>query len=315
MNEQGKNNQKKLVNKANTKYFSTRIALGLLDSNPKSSLGKAYRITTKCNEDLLYDDETQKLKSFYCKNRWCRTCNRIRTANLINGYLPILDEMKDPQFVTLTAPTVHKKRLKERIKSFEGTWRTIMGQVRNEKKSKNPLFSDFKGIRKMECTLRPQDYYHYHYHVVIDGKTQADWLIDQWLKRIPSAEMGGQDVRPADKKSLKELFKYFTKLTAKDEGLFQTKERYIGQFQRLDYLFRTLKGKRVYQAFGGVKKISEDIDEQLEQRIERPQGFEGKQWTWIGTTWESELKEILCDYVPSKATLQLLKYAPLQEGE
>ena len=71
-----------------------------------------------CAETIM-TDEIGKVTTTYCKNRWCQTCNRIRTARLINGYLPQIKELFQPVFVTVTLPTVGGKELKPRIEEME----------------------------------------------------------------------------------------------------------------------------------------------------------------------------------------------------
>lgn len=160
--------------------------------------------------------------------------------------------MKDPYFVTLTAPTVTADKLKQRVKDFAKSWRLI-NQSRYWKIYKP------NGIRKAECTLRPLGHYHYHYHVIIDGREHAEWLISQWLKRNLDSDIKAQDMRAVKRGEYIELFKYFTKLISTDKS--SVKERRYIDFERLDTIFSTLKGSRVYQPFGNIKLIKEEIDE------------------------------------------------------
>lgn len=303
----------KLLKKARAKYMSVRLALGLIELNADSILRKAYANTYYCANLFAFDEGKGHLKTKYCKNRWCLVCQRIRVANMIHGYEAQLSALDEPYFVTLTAPTVLERGLRARINKFQEIWRAIQMNVKGLKKTKTASFTEFKGIRKAECTLRPQGYYHFHYHVIINGKEQAEWLIDQWQKRVKTASMKAQDMRRADKRSMIEIFKYFTKLTAKDEGIFPTKDRYIAQFKRLDVVFRALRGKRVYAPFGGIKRISEEMEESLIPHLERPKGLFGEFWRWQEKTWVSEHGEILVDYEPSKTIENLMKYTPTTE--
>jgi hypothetical protein len=69
-----------------------------------SPLQKSYINTFFCcSKFYLFVDN---LFSSYCKNRWCLTCNRIKTGGLINKYGSALHSMADPFFVTLTIPNV-----------------------------------------------------------------------------------------------------------------------------------------------------------------------------------------------------------------
>ena len=160
--------------------------------------------------------------------------------------------MAEPYFVTLTGPTVPAGRLKKRIKEFAGEW-SLMTKTRYWGAHKP------SGIRKAECTLRPDGQYHYHYHVIIDGREHAEWLIAQWLVRIKGSSIKAQDMRPVRQGEYLEIFKYFTKLISTDKSA--GKERRYIDFERLNVVFSTLRGTRVYQPFGGIKPVREEIDE------------------------------------------------------
>ncbi len=91
-----------LQKKARHVYFSKRLARNL--SELDSPLHDQYRNTvTSC---CTYGEQVgNKIKFKYCNARWCTTCNRVRTAKLINGYLPVINQMSDAYFVTLTDGT------------------------------------------------------------------------------------------------------------------------------------------------------------------------------------------------------------------
>lgn len=233
------------------KHFGYCLSCHLYYKNEHSSIRKSYQNTMCCASVLM---PTEKgLRAKYCKNRWCPTCQSIRIAKLICGYASQLDEMRDPYFVTLTGPTVPAELLNKRIKEFSGAWSLM---------TKTKYWGAHKpnGIRKAECTLRPEGQYHYHYHVIIDGRENAEWLINQWLKRIKGSNIKAQDMRQVRPGEYIEIFKYFTKLISTDK-LAGKEHRYI-DFERLNVVFETLRGTRVYQPFGGIKAMSEEIDEE-----------------------------------------------------
>lgn len=239
-----------LMKKQWSKYVSKGIALSLMNYNPDSKLFKSYKNSTYCAETLL-TNEVGKVGTTYCKNRWCLTCNRIKTARLINAYLPQLEELFQPVFVTLTLPTVQGAELSKRIKEMEKEWRLI---YKNSKKAKyKKSHSTFKGIRKAECTIRPNGFYHYHFHLILDNWSQAEWLVGEWLKRFPKADEKAQDIRFANEFAFRELFKYAFKSEVKTSNKTNA--------SRYDLVFRALRGKRTYQAFGGIKAIEEDFDD------------------------------------------------------
>jgi len=267
-----------------------------------SPLHKAYTNTVFCN-DTLKKNNNGHLTGSYCKNRWCLVCNSNRIGKLIHEYNPILQKIEDKYFVTLTTQTVEGKSLKKRIGDMGKVWRVISSNNNNYKYIKT-----FNGIRKLEVTPRPGQRFHPHYHLIIEGKEAAEWLIDQWLKRWGRlANKKAQDMRLADDRSVNELFKYFTKMTMKmgdrdlSGNLFVTKDRQgqrvFSHSEDLDVIFRAIKGKRVFQSFGNVRKVSEEVDEK--EKIVLPGGKEGEIWKWVTDDWISEFGECLTNYKPT----------------
>lgn len=256
-----------------SKYVSKGISLSLMHFNPKSKLFKAYKNTSYCAE-VLATDENGKLTTTYCKNRWCQTCNRIKTALMINGYMPQIKELFQPVFVTLTLPTCNGSEITNRISEMEKVWSVIL------RKSKRPTYTKknniFKGVRKAEITIRPNDKYHYHFHFIIDGWAEGEWLISEWLKKFPEANRKAQDLRFIDEFGKFEIFKYAIKSEVKTDN--QNAKRY-------DLVFNALRAKRTFSAFGGIKKIEEEFNEEdlkanviLENQIEQV-------FKWVGSDW------------------------------
>lgn len=285
---------KTLQKKAKKKYLSKGIAYHLYYETD-SSLKKSYQNSMYC-ADVLAPNKTQtKLTAKYCKNRWCPLCSSIRIAMLINGYAPQLKELSEPYFVTLTAPTVPAELLPERIKEFGKAFRQITKSYLSRKMG-------MKGIRKAECTIRPQDLYHYHFHIIIDKRVNAEHLVKRWLEIVPGALPQSQDLRPADEGSFIELFKYFTKLVVKNE---RTGIREIVDYKRLDIIFQALRGLRTFQPFGGLNPVTEDIDEEeLEANILISADSIFK---WIMNDWVNlDTGECLTGYEPSQSLKRLI---------
>lgn len=263
-----------LMKKQWSKYVSKGIALSLMHYNPKSEIFKSYKNSTYCAETLL-TNEVGKIHTTYCKNRWCLTCNRIKTARLINAYLPQLEQLFQPVFVTITLPTVPGEELPERIAEMEKTWRRIYkNSTEIAYKKKNNLF---KGIRKAECTIRPNGMYHYHFHFILNDWAQAEWLVSQWLKRFPEADRKAQDIRFANEFAFRELFKYAFKAEVKSNNKTNAK--------RYDLVFSALRGKRTYQAFGGIKAIEEDFNEEDLTNGIVLEGMYNKIFKWCVDDW------------------------------
>ena len=152
----------------------------------------------------------------------------------------------------------------------------------------------FKGLRKLECTYNfKKDNYHPHYHIVISGKQNAVDLVNDWLYRYPESNRGGQDIREANRGSLRELFKYFTKVVTRSAK--GSKNEYNVHISALDKINQSFYGKRVFQGFGGVKSKSEEIEEI--SSLELHKLFEGGifEWEQDVSDWVSEYGELLTD--------------------
>ena len=279
-----------LKRKAKNQYFSKMLAQNL--TKLESPLNKGYRRTLFDCGGLIIQ-EGQKLTSKYCNARWCNTCNRIRTAKLLNGYKKPLETFADPYFVTLTIPNVSESELKDAIKLMLRSFQLI---VRSRRR-----LTIINGIRKLECTINAEsDTYHPHFHVLIDGEANAQYLISEWLKRYELAESWCQDMRAADKGSLSELFKYTTKIVSKTKnGDFNI---YI---RKLDVIFNAMYKLRTFQPFGNVRMVTEDIDE-LKSDTYDIEFKETEIYLWGFSDWYSMSEGLpLTEYVPSTAMIKL----------
>jgi hypothetical protein len=282
--------QQRLQNRARSKAITCSVVFRLTPL--QSPLNKSYWSTFYCSSTILQDG--RKIRSEYCNQRWCLVCNRIRTAKLMHGYLPAIDKLKDPYLVTLTRTNVKASSLKATIELMQRDFvkcKALLGK-RGYK---------LVGIRKVECTYNPEeDTYHPHFHLIIEGKENGQFLIEQWLlKNKGRASIIGQDARPLTDPI--ELFKYFTKLLTKD-----------GQFipEAMDRTFRAMKGKRVFQPFGGIKKQSEEVEteEATDCDWKDPQT---EIWTFqsVGkfSDWYNANGEALSEVELTNETMELIK--------
>jgi len=277
-----------LEKKAGNVYFSKRLALGL--SELDSPLHDQYLNTvTSC---CTYGEQVgKKLKFKYCNARWCTTCNRVRTGRLINGYLPSVQKMVEPYFVTLTRVSVIGTELKNEIESINKLFSSIIKSIRRKGIVCN-------GIRKLECTYSDKrNDFHPHFHVIVDGYDLAKMMVDKWLQRCEEqnikADKKAQDIRKADVFSTKELFKYTTKLVT------QTKEDRVLFLPALDVIFQSMYGKRTFQPFGNVRMVKEDIEEIQSQEYDI-EPVESAIYVWRGNDWFDMLTGLpLSYYQPS----------------
>ena len=234
-----------------SKYLTRQIVLPLI--NLHTDMERSYWTAFRCGNTMI--QQGQKLITTYCKHRACITCNRIRTAQLINGYYPQLKEFDYPQFVTLTRPNVRAYELRAEIESMIKIFSLIM------RKAKRIGLSN-SALRKIECTYNVRaNTFNPHIHVISSNKELSTFILNEWLKRNKNASKRAQDIREADGNSTKELFKYFTKLVHMKYDERMNKSNITVQPYALDRILSAIKGKRTFQTYGSLRLVSEDIEE------------------------------------------------------
>lgn len=245
----------KLSSRTKLKGLSQYIAYSLYYCNPISTLRKSYQNSVYCQDILTVTDGV--LRSTYCKNRWCPSCNRIRTANYITRYLPVLESQSELYFLTLTRPNVVVSDLRAEIKELLRLYRCITHGDRTIAKlikSTNTI-----GLRKLECTYNAQrDDYHPHLHLLVSSKIVSEAIVSKWLKLSPMANRDAQCIKPVTELTggVKELFKYFTKLLARDKS-----GRVYFDAVHMDAIFTACVGVRVFGGLGSIKFVDSDVDE------------------------------------------------------
>lgn len=148
---------KNLTKKARAKFLSWSLNRELLKCD-KSPIYSQYKISANCAQ--LIQTKGTKLITAYCGYRWCLVCNRIRTAKLIDKYAPMLAEMPDPVFITLTLKSItDADKLRPLVRRFVVTINKIFDRLR-----KHGI--KFQGFRKLEITHGAAGF-HPHLHLLV----------------------------------------------------------------------------------------------------------------------------------------------------
>lgn len=263
--------------KQENKTLSDHVAYSLLsvvdENNP---MFKAYARTLACSREITL--ENGAATTVYCGNRWCLTCNRIRTAVNIDGYYKPVKAMEKPQFVTLTFKAIPSSEIIEKIQDPFDAWRSVMRAARYKYKKTESIEYKLSGVRKVEANYNPdKDWFNVHFHVIIDRESSAQYLVEQWMKFIQKkgyeAVRTAQDVRPVAQSAdaLKEMFKYVTKVFSgigEKRSKKQTEAEYCEEYQKLSFypeamhlFYSAMRNKRTIQPFGGVAKVNDEVDE------------------------------------------------------
>jgi len=139
--------------------------------------------------------------------------------------------------------------------------------------------------------------YHPHYHIIIDGKVTAYNLRESKLKKNPDYKIyWGQDVRQANEKSVKELFKYFTKIYSPPKDV-KTEDFEIN-YEAIDNMVTAIYRKRIFQPIG-FKLLNLNEQEKPEKLKKNPYAIymnDLKDWVNINTG------ELLTGYKPNEKT-------------
>ena len=270
-----------------------------------SPLKKYYQRAFYCSSIL--QQQGQSVSSKYCNCRTCVTCNGIRTASYIAGYGEQVLKFAQPQFLTLTAPTVQcfdADTLRHFIDAREYIWRKIYENARVNGKGIIKLV----GLKAMEITARPDDHYHIHFHFILDGYENALWIKSQWLNHYTTALEYLQVIKPITSKGgLLEVFKYGTKFIDKEK--IQVNGKTITGYKkvesrRTDLIIQALRRKRLISTFGGVRRVKdENVNEIVEEtKIEALKAVEYDTWEWLNDVdWFSvSTGEKFSSFVPSK---------------
>ena len=279
--------RKPLEKRAKSKHFTNKLAVQLAEL--RNEREQYYRNAFYCNHILT--QVGNKITGKYCKTRICNTCNRIRMANLIEGYDSVLSKYNDLQFVTLTVPNCPGEELPATIVKMQRTFTRIVDRLR--KRGIKP-----SGLRKLEITYNSsKSNYHPHYHLVVSGVNVASMILTEWLISNPNASEKAQDIRAVTNDSLKELFKYTAKVVTTING----KQTIV--LKAVDTIIAALHGRRIIQPFGEIRKeVSEDIEEtfELDADVYDIPYYELMSWMWTGEDWCNEYGELLTGYTPSQ---------------
>jgi diadenosine tetraphosphate (Ap4A) HIT family hydrolase len=265
-----------LTRKAHGKTITQNYIYKLLAGNPLSPLRNSYLNSLSCQSRLI--QVNGRICTTYCNYRWCSNCNRIRTAKLINNYSDELRIFIEPQFVTLTPPNCHAEELRKTIKKMQEQLKLIFRDAKERKGFK------IKAFRKIEVTVNMsrkkagETEMHPHFHLIVQGRALAEFIKNQWLKRMPDTDEKGQKIVAAGAGYEKELFKYFTKMSASKSKT--NKLDYI-EVDSLDAVFQAMTRLRVFQPIG-FKKVAEELNpyELQRQQYDLPEPEQDQVYTW-----------------------------------
>lgn len=269
--ETSKSFEGKILKRNKLKYFGYHLAGMLFYGNPTSSLLKSYQNSFYCCNGIEVTADGMAI-SMNCKNRWCPICQRNKMGMMINAYADRLKLEKELWFITLTRPNVTAEELKKEISRYQELWR----QIANTSEYRKAMKQGVIGIRKIECTFHGKQFlkdgspdplfntYHPHFHLLVSSEELAKFILFQWLLLNPCSNEKAQKCEKVNSDGgILEIFKYFTKLIAKDSS----GKRFFDAVH-MDVIFRSLHGRKVYFRLGqgkvwGVAEVTEEDEDQV----------------------------------------------------
>jgi hypothetical protein len=273
---------KTLIKRARSKWYTQQFVAPLLEL--QSPLHGYYQSAMDCAKFISI--ENGKPKSSYCNTRVCNTCNRIRTAIGMNGYM---EQLKGREWVMITLTDVNCQghELRHEIDGLKRTLRLI----RRKLKKRGTILD---GIVKAEITYNEKTKtFHPHLHVLAACQNiefVAVELINEWLERRPTASLKAQNITRDPKGAFNELFKYTTKGYQREGKTLTIDALAIDTIMRAQYKTRS------FQPFGNIRKVTEEVQEIIQaQPIEKPDGI----YMWYDHDWYSLYTgEALSYYLP-----------------
>ena len=318
-----KNGIDRLLKRASKKYLGSALAVGL--ANVGDDLKIAYWRSWRCASVYQRNGEGRFI-TWYCGARWCLLCSAIRTAKAIRRYLPVIETWKDPQFVTLTKITVPGDELEKALDDMSQAMKMIFRRLKRHGYV-------IKLIKKIECTKSSYlDRFHPHYHLIVEGKEEAECLrlfwFEYWNRKGVPIDWKAQDIRPADKGALKELFKYFTKILTSKKDSDRAGGRRVAELVDLDIIFSAMKRRQVWRAVG-FTPVGVDEDESIQAGLRSDNVInkimagagdtETVVWSQVATDWISlETGECVSGFEPAKElrkVVEAIASAELVEGD
>ena len=296
MTEQSKVKYPEKQKQGERKLRSQYTALNLLRYNPNSPLRSSYSNTLSCMNvrQVITKGEAVKEITSRCKTRACPSCEAARMAKNVAGMEESFNAMEDPYFVTLTKVHVTGKNLPSSVKFMYKAFRAIFKS--EERKRRKP-----NGVRKAEGhpSTKYLGYYHYHFHVLIDGKDNAEWLVRAWIEQMGSlCSPTAQDIQKADKGTLLELSKYINKsLIDNDEK--HKKANIEDSFKFMNKILTSIHGTRTIQPFGKFKCHKPSKKEEVKEENDEPEVIE----TYVNNNrgdWETKEGNLYCGFNPDK---------------
>ncbi len=156
-----------LQKKAKRKFITQKMILELIKVVEEK--GEKERLQSYWN---AYHCQSNKIKSNnriygkYCQTRFYTSSLAICKAEIINKYLPTVEQREDPFFVTLTQTSVTAELLNKRMDEVNYIFNLIKEKYRKKHQRRKGI--KFMGVQFLECNFNPlKQTYNPHLHLIV----------------------------------------------------------------------------------------------------------------------------------------------------
>jgi hypothetical protein len=281
--------------RAKRKVIGNKLSLHLIDIDKEKGKGKKSKTlwnTYHCQNRLYYSEGRTFGK--YCKNRACPLCLSIRKAVLINKYLPIIKEWKQPYYIVLTAKAVSAKHLAKRVAQMINRFQRIKNRIKTRHARGNG--PKLIGIRTIEANYNAEKKtYNPHFNFIVQTKEMADLLMAEWLKMLTPkfANKKGQYMRSIENElqQLIEVIKYGSKIFTEPDLKKKGKDGKVYALALYNIL-SAFEGHRLFERFGfnGPKETKKD------NRLSMVVDYDIYYWDIAKADWIGSKGQSLTDY-------------------
>lgn len=168
--------KKALEGRAKCKTITQSMMFKLIDvanANGDPEQTRRYWHTYHCQQKITTQDG--KIFGNYCRNRFCTLCARIRKADIINRYHPIIKDWEDPHFITITVKSCKAHQLPSYFKNLTKTFQKITGKYK--KRDQRGTGKKLIGIKSLESNFNPiKKTYNPHFHLIVPNRAMAVYI-------------------------------------------------------------------------------------------------------------------------------------------
>jgi hypothetical protein len=303
---------KKSKKQAIAKAIKSKMLNAKCSQDHKSRVVKSWncrnflKITDSKKDNIIVD---RYIETRTCKKKFCLNCSAIRSMKEINRIYPVIKKtFKNPFHVVLTVPTIQCKTHRDLSTAIElrnNTWKILRINIKKQFKT------NITGFKITEITYRPDNYYHIHYHLIVDGEEEAKSIVDYWLRLNPNANEKAQfcGAFNHNENAIIEVMKYVTKFYVRNSKGKPS----LADGDKANFIFEALHRKHTLALFG---KLRIDVREYNKNKKEEPIiDFDSKEseiYYWLDGYFNwykslDSLEEPINDFKPTKKFLDFVE--------